>query len=196
MIAFDISPAVTIPTERGSFRAQAFRRRDAAHEHLALVRGDPVGEPIAVRIHSECLTGDVFGSQRCDCQSQLIGALDLIAERRRGMLIYLRQEGRGIGLVDKLRAYALQDEGLDTVDANVALGHAVDARTYEDGLAILAHYSVECVELITNNPDKVAAVREAGIDVVRQVPAVPVVNEHNQAYLRAKSERLRHLLQV
>ena len=122
--------------------------------------------------------------------------LALIDERRRGMLVYLRQEGRGIGLIEKLRAYALQDEGLDTVDANVALGHAVDARSYDDGLEILRHFGVKRIELITNNPDKVAAAAAAGIEVVRQIPTTPTVTEHNRAYLESKSQRLRHLLQV
>ena len=195
MSGFVNSPVVTIPTEGGSFQAQAFRREGTVHEHMAVWCGELSGEPLSVRIHSECLTGDVFGSQRCDCQSQLLGALALIADRGRGMLVYLRQEGRGIGLIEKLRAYALQDEGLDTVDANVALGHAVDARTYDDGLAILRHFGVSRIELITNNPDKVAAASAAGIEVVRQIPSTPTVTEHNRAYLESKSLRLRHLLQ-
>ena len=196
MSGFVISPVVTIPTERGGFNVQAFRREGTVPEHMAIWRGELSGEPLPVRIHSECLTGDVFGSQRCDCQSQLLGALALITDRQRGMLIYMRQEGRGIGLIEKLRAYALQDEGLDTVDANVALGHAVDARTYDDGLAILRRLGVSRIELITNNPDKVAAAAAAGIDVVRQIPSTPTITEHNRAYLESKSQRLRHLLQV
>jgi len=189
--ALEWSPGVTLPTRHGAFEARAFRRAGAAAEHVLLLRGRAVeaDEPLLVRIHSECVTGDVFGSERCDCRSQLEAALASIAARGRGMVVYLRQEGRGIGLIEKLRAYELQEQGLDTWQANVALGHPADARDYGDAVAALEALGVRRVELITANPRKVEALRAGGIAIAAVVPAESEVTPHNERYLRAKSLR-------
>jgi 3,4-dihydroxy 2-butanone 4-phosphate synthase/GTP cyclohydrolase II len=167
-------------------------------EHLALVAGDPAsdgGEDVPVRIHSECITGDIFGSLRCDCGEQLDAALDRISEAGRGVLIYLRgQEGRGIGLVPKLRAYNLQDEGLDTVDANTAQGLPADAREYSAAAQILRDLGVTSVALLSNNPAKRLDLERHGITVARRVPIELPANPENEAYLRTKRDRMGHQL--
>ena len=172
----------------------AFRSADDAAEHVALVIGTPDGNPPLVRLHSECLTGDVLGSLKCDCGPQLHAALQAIADTQWGILLYLRQEGRGIGLVNKLRAYALQDQGFDTVDANVRLGFAIDARDFGVAARMLALLGQECVRLLTNNPGKVAGLEAAGIHVVERVPHKLPANPHNQAYLATKRDRTGHQL--
>ena len=160
-----------------------------------MVFGDVAGpEPVLVRVHSECLTGDVFGSQRCDCQAQLHKAMAMITEEGRGVIVYLRQEGRGIGLIDKLRAYALQDEGLDTVQANVRLGLPVDKRDYGTGAQILADLGVTKLRTLTNNPKKYYGLAGYGLEVVEQVPLMVPPTPHNERYLRAKRDKLGHLL--
>ncbi|RKQ84606.1 GTP cyclohydrolase II [Brockia lithotrophica] len=197
------SDVVHLPSEYGAFRAVAYREPGAAlsaagnctaREHLALWKGDISSDrPILVRVHSECLTGDVFGSYRCDCGPQLEAALARI-EAEGGVLVYLRQEGRGIGLYEKLRAYALQERGFDTVDANLVLGHPVDARDYDVAAAILFDLGVRRVRLLTNNPDKVEALRQYGVEVVERVPLEIPPREENRRYLEAKKHRLGHLL--
>ena len=166
---------------------------DPGREHVAIVLGDVRGEDVLVRMHSECMTSEVFGSLKCDCAEQLRAAMDEIQREGRGVLVYLRQEGRGIGLSNKLRAYALQREGLDTVDANDALGLPIDARRYEGAAAMLRQLGVESVRLLTNNPDKVEALASSGIPV-RAVPLVVPASAESLSYLESKRDRMRHQL--
>jgi len=186
----------SLPTEAGRFRALGYRDPATDQEHVALVRGDLRGAASAlVRIHSECLTGDAFASARCDCGPQLRAALHAVVAEGSGAVVYLRgHEGRGIGLVDKLRAYALQDQGADTVDANLMLGLPPDARDYSAAVAILRDLGVDAVRLLTNNPSKVDALLAGGIDVVEQLPLVTAVTPSNVVYLRTKAERMGHTL--
>ncbi|GAA2851102.1 bifunctional 3,4-dihydroxy-2-butanone-4-phosphate synthase/GTP cyclohydrolase II [Pseudonocardia halophobica] len=188
--------AAPIPTSAGSLTAVSFRDPAAGVEHVALVHGDlRQPGPVLCRVHSECLTGDVFGSRRCDCGPQLHTALDRIAAEGRGVLVYLRgHEGRGIGLGPKLQAYRLQDRGLDTVDANTALGQPVDARDYAAAAAILADLGVAEVALMTNNPAKVTGLEEHGIRVQRRLPVEPEPAAESLRYLSTKRERMGHLL--
>ena len=172
----------------------AFRSAEEAVEHVALVIGQPNGRPPLVRLHSECLTGDVFGSLKCDCGPQLDAALHRIAEEGWGVLLYLRQEGRGIGLINKLRAYALQDQGFDTVDANLRLGFAIDARDFGVAARMLDLLGQGRIRLLTNNPNKVAGLAAAGIDVVERVPHQIAANPHNAGYLATKRDRTGHAL--
>jgi len=183
----------TVPIRWGEFICHAYRRPDGI-EHLALVLGALDSEPL-VRVHSECLTGDVFASARCDCGAQRDLALELIAAEGRGALVYLRgQEGRGIGLGEKIRAYALQELGFDTVDANLALGHPVDARDYADAADVLRHLGATSIRLLTNNPDKTEALASHGITVASQVPILIAPTAHNAGYLDTKRERMGHSL--
>jgi 3,4-dihydroxy 2-butanone 4-phosphate synthase/GTP cyclohydrolase II len=164
-------------------------------EHLAIVMGDVENQDsVLVRIHSECFTGDVLGSRRCDCGDQLHSAMERIASEGRGIVLYLRQEGRGIGLAEKLKAYNLQDAGLDTVDANLALGHAADARDYSIAAAILHDLGVRSVRLMTNNPDKIQKLEQLGIEVVERIMVETEVYPENAGYLLTKAERMDHLL--
>lgn len=186
-----------LPSRYGQFRIAAFSVDGTSGEFLALLRGDVAGpEPTLVRLHSECLTGDALGSQRCDCGEQLAESLTLIDREDRGVLLYLRQEGRGIGIANKIRAYALQDQGLDTVDANVALGLPVDAREYASAAAILRHLGIRQVRLLTNNPIKCLALQKHGLQVVECVPLKIDPNPANMKYLRTKAIRMGHLLDV
>jgi GTP cyclohydrolase II len=171
----------------------AFRASDDGQEHVALLIGAPGGKPPLVRLHSECLTGDVFGSLKCDCGPQLKEALRIIGEAGGGVLLYLRQEGRGIGLANKLRAYALQDRGLDTVDANRRLGFADDERDYSHAAAMLRVLGIDAVRLLTNNPNKVSGLEAAGIRVVERVPHHMQANPHNADYLATKRKKSGHL---
>lgn len=171
----------------------AFRASDDGQEHVALLIGAPGGQPPLVRLHSECLTGDVFGSLKCDCGPQLKEALRIIGEAGGGVLLYLRQEGRGIGLSNKLRAYALQDRGLDTVDANARLGFADDERDYSHAAAMLRKLGIDSVRLLTNNPAKVAGLDKAGITVVERVAHHMPANQHNADYLATKRKKSGHL---
>ena len=182
-----------MPTHRGQLRVRAYRDLVTGADHLAVV-ADPIGSTPLVRLHSECLTGEVLGSAKCDCGPQLDAALDAIALKG-GIVIYLRgHEGRGIGLVNKLRAYRLQEEGLDTVDANTALGLPVDDRDYQPAAAILADLDVQRIRLMTNNPDKLRQLREQGIRVVERVPVIIHNGTHSDRYLETKRIRLGHLL--
>jgi 3,4-dihydroxy 2-butanone 4-phosphate synthase / GTP cyclohydrolase II len=186
---------IKLPTAFGEFDLLLYRSTITNEEHLALVKGDVSGgEPVLVRVHSECLTGDVFGSARCDCGDQLHTALEQISQAGRGVLIYLRQEGRGIGLAAKLRAYKLQEEGLDTVQANQALGFPADLREYGFGAQILHHLGVRRLRLLTNNPRKVVGLAGHGLELVETVPIRVAANIHNASYLRTKKEKLGHLL--
>jgi GTP cyclohydrolase II len=185
-----------LPTHRGGFRAVVFRDADTGAEHLALVKGDVAGHDVTVRVHSECLTSEVLGSLKCDCRAQLDRALDLIAERGRGVLLYLRQEGRGIGLGNKIRAYALQAQGHDTYEANRLLGFPDDLRRYDVAADMLRLLGVRSVELVTNNPLKVAGLEESGVKVRQRIQLPSPANPHNVEYLRVKRERTGHLIEV
>jgi len=185
------------PSRFGHFRIFGFESRygGAVEESVVLRMGDLRGDvPPLVRIHSQCLTGDVFHSLRCDCRSQLELALNLIAEEGCGLLIYEHQEGRGIGLLNKLRAYELQDDGLDTVEANVRLGFEADLRDYRMPAEILRYFEVKSVRLLSNNPEKIAALESAGIEVVERIPCIIAPHESTEGYLRTKKQKLGHLL--
>ena len=187
-----------VETDYGSFHAVVFADDAGKKEHVAMVRGNlskmPVSYAPLVRLHSECLTGDVFGSRRCDCGRQLDGAMKLITEEGAGLILYLRQEGRGIGLENKVRAYALQDRGLDTVEANVHLGFDPDERDFAVGAHMLLAMGIRSIRLITNNPAKAAALSRFGISVVERIPMVVEADPYSEAYLRTKREKLGHLL--
>lgn len=186
-----------LPTRWGQFVTVAYKSAVDPDQHVALVMGDiSVPEPVLVRVHSQCLTGDVFGSLRCDCGVQMDLALERIAEEGRGVFLYMRQEGRGIGLHNKIRAYALQDQGLDTVEANEALGFAPDPRQYGVGAQILVDLGLTKIRLLTNNPTKRVGLESYGLEVVDQVPIVAPVTEHNRRYLEAKRDKLGHLFGV
>lgn len=185
-----------LPTRFGAFRIAGFRDRRDGEEHVAIIRGDVIGaSDVPTRLHSECLTGDVAGSLRCDCRDQLEAALRVLGSRERGLLLYLRQEGRGIGLVNKIRAYALQDAGLDTVDANLSLGFRDDERDYAVAAHMLAALRVSSIRLMTNNPDKVAQLERHGIRITARLPHVMAANDHNRSYLRTKAVRCGHRLE-
>jgi 3,4-dihydroxy 2-butanone 4-phosphate synthase/GTP cyclohydrolase II len=184
-----------LPTAFGEFDAVGYRSLVDEKHHVALVKGDVAGtEDVLVRVHSECLTGDVFHSLRCDCGEQLESALAMIEEQGRGVLLYLAQEGRGIGLLNKLRAYKLQEEGLDTVDANLKLGLPADLRDYGIGAQILVDLGLTSIRILTNNPKKIHGLQGYGLSVTEQVPIVHKTNPHNEAYMRAKEERMGHVL--
>jgi 3,4-dihydroxy 2-butanone 4-phosphate synthase / GTP cyclohydrolase II len=185
-----------VPTEFGEFRCLAYESVIDHETHLAFVMGEPAGEPdVLVRVHSECLTGDVFGSRRCDCGGQLHAALRMIAQAGLGVVVYLRgHEGRGIGITHKLQAYELQDGGLDTVDANVELGLPVDSREYGIGAQILVDLGITTMQLMTNNPAKRGGLEGYGLQIVRRVPLHTVPNEENIRYLQTKRDRMGHLL--
>ncbi len=184
-----------MPTDFGQFRAVAYRSTVRGEEHLALVMGQVAdGQPCLVRVHSECLTGDVFASRRCDCGSQLHAAMRQVAEAGRGVVLYMRQEGRGIGLVNKMRAYHLQERGLDTVQANEKLGFKPDLRDYGTGAQILKDLGLKKLRLLTNNPRKIVGLEGYGLEVVERVPIVTQPHEDNLRYLNTKKKKLGHLL--
>jgi len=185
-----------LPTHRGLFRTVVFRDEETGLEHVAMVLGDVTGESVPVRVHSECLTSEVLGSLKCDCRAQLDRALDLIAERGRGILLYLRQEGRGIGLGNKIRAYALQAQGHDTYEANRLLGFPDDLRRYDVAADMLRLLGVRSIELVTNNPLKLAGLTEAGVKVRGRIQLPSPANPHNVEYLRTKRDRTGHLIQT
>lgn len=186
---------VEMPTKHGNFQAFGFTHKMTGKEHMALVMGDiKSNQPVLVRMHSECLTGDVFGSLRCDCGEQLNEAMKRIAEEGRGVLIYLRQEGRGIGLMNKLKAYKLQDAGMDTVEANEALGFAPDLRNYTISGEILSYLGVQKVKLMTNNPDKVNALKEYGVEIIERIHIEMNHHEKNHFYMATKAMKMGHIL--
>ena len=186
-----------IPTEYGEFELVYYTNTFDDKAHLAFYMGDTSsGEDILVRLHSECLTGDIFGSMRCDCGEQLDRSLQVIAEEGRGVVVYLRQEGRGIGLLQKIHAYNLQDAGHDTVDANLLLGHQADERDYTVAVRILENLGIKSVRLITNNPLKISALEEQGIKVNERVELANFVNPENSQYLTTKAQRMNHLLSL
>ncbi len=186
---------VDMPTAYGHFRLIPFRQKSNGLEHIALIKGDVAdGEPVLVRVHSSCATGDIFGSCRCDCGEQLHRAMQMVEKEDRGVILYLNQEGRGIGLMDKIRAYKLQEEGLDTVEANIHLGHKADERDYGVGAQILNKLGVQRMRLITNNPVKRIGLEGYGLKVVENVPIEIAPNKFNLAYLHTKKERMGHRL--
>jgi len=186
-----------LPTKYGEFTAMAYKSAVDAAEHIAFVKGDISSDkPVLVRVHSECLTGDVFGSLRCDCGAQIEMALQSIAKEDRGVFLYMRQEGRGIGFHNKLRAYALQDQGMDTVEANIALGFAPDLRNYGVGAQILADLGLHNIRLLTNNPKKVVGLESYGIKIVETVPLIVPATPYNIHYLETKQKKLGHILGI
>ena len=193
---FEKVPSAKLPTAFGEFRIFGFRDPDSGEEAVALVKGNPVPETVSlVRIHSQCLTGDVFSSKRCDCGEQLNAALDLIAQSGTGVLVYQQKEGRGIGLVNKIRAYELQDNGLDTVAANISLGFDADLRDYVMPAEILKYLGATRIRLLSNNPDKVQGLENAGIKIEERVPLEITPNDVDKSYLRIKKEKMGHLLE-
>lgn len=185
-----------LPTEFGDFRIVAFWNNRDGKDHVAIVHGDVVGkESVPLRVHSECLTGDALGSLRCDCRAQLHAALRRIAEEPFGVVLYLRQEGRGIGLMNKIRAYSLQDGGLDTVDANLALGFRDDEREYSVAAHMINSLDLRSIRLITNNPNKLSQLREFGVQVEGRIPHIMQATPENADYLRTKAERSGHLIE-
>ena len=185
-----------LPTRHGNFSVTVFRDAEGA-EHLAIHKGDlQGGEMVLARVHSECFTSEVLGSLKCDCREQLEMALEQIAHTGRGVVLYLRQEGRGIGLGNKIRAYALQETGADTIEANVRLGFDVDLRRYDIAVAMLRELGVRSVQLMTNNPDKVRQLERLGMPVVCRVPLEAPANEHSRGYLDTKRDKMGHLLRV
>jgi 3,4-dihydroxy 2-butanone 4-phosphate synthase/GTP cyclohydrolase II len=184
-----------IPTDDAEFELALYTSNRDDKEHLALIHGELRGaDDLLVRVHSECFTGDVLSSRRCDCGEQLRRSMQLIAEAGRGVVIYLRQEGRGIGLLNKLRAYNLQDQGYDTVDANLVLGHQADEREYGVAALIIQDLGLNSIRLLTNNPHKIESLRQLGVQVTNREPLEPTVYADNAHYLRTKAERMQHLL--
>ncbi|MCY6960533.1 bifunctional 3,4-dihydroxy-2-butanone-4-phosphate synthase/GTP cyclohydrolase II [Clostridium brassicae] len=185
----------SLPSKYGEFKIIGFEDKLTGKEHVALVKGDVSnGEPVLIRVHSECLTGDVFGSLRCDCGEQLAAALRAIDKEGRGILLYMRQEGRGIGLLNKIKAYELQDKGMDTIEANVALGFAADLRDYGIGAQILQDLGVKRARIMTNNPKKISGISGYDLEVVERVPIDMGYNEVNEFYLRTKKDKMEHML--
>ncbi len=193
----EVGEEVAMPTEWGEFRLTPFRQKSNGLEHIALFKGDiRNGEDVLVRVHSSCMTGDIFGSQRCECGEQLHKAMQMIEAEGRGLIIYLNQEGRGIGLMDKIRAYKLQEQGLDTVDANLHLGHNADERDYGVGAHILRELGVSRMRLMTNNPVKRVGLEAYGLEISEIVPVEVAPNKHNAYYMQTKKERMGHVLKL
>jgi len=186
---------VRMPTDYGDFDLHLYRSKVDGQHHLALVQGEVAGKKnVLVRVHSECLTGDVFGSKRCDCGPQLHQAMRQVADEKQGVIVYMRQEGRGIGLAPKIKAYKLQEQGLDTIEANRRLGYPMDLREYGLGAQILCDLGLKTIRLLTNNPKKIVGLEGYGLEIVEQVPIRIKPNPHNEKYLRVKREKLGHLI--
>ncbi len=195
-ICVRIESIANLPSRYGQFQVAAFYNNMDDKEHGALIHGNVVNqEHVVVRLHSECVTGDVFGSLRCDCHDQLVTALRTIGRMKMGVLIYLRQEGRGIGFVNKIRAYALQEEGLDTREANLALGFHDDEREYSVAAHIIQSLKIKSVRLMTNNPQKIAELKQYGVNVTERIPLIIPPNKHNRFYLETKEKKFGHLLE-
>jgi GTP cyclohydrolase II len=194
-ICVKVAAVAELPSRFGRFRLVAFWNNRDGKEHVAMIHGDVMGaQDVPTRLHSECLTGDVMGSLRCDCRDQLEVALRKLASMPRGILLYLRQEGRGIGLINKVRAYALQDRGLDTVQANLALGFRDDERDYAVAAHMLASLNVGSIQLMTNNPNKISQLEQQGIRIASRIPHVIPPNDHNRFYLQTKAARSGHYI--
>lgn len=186
---------VDMPTQYGHFRLIPFRQKSNGQEHIALIKGDiTTEEPVLVRVHSSCATGDIFGSMRCECGEQLHKSMEMIDKEGRGAIIYLNQEGRGIGLMEKIKAYKLQEKGMDTVEANIHLGHKADERDYGVGAQILSEIGVHKMRLITNNPVKRIGLEAYGLEIIENVPIEITPNEYNEFYMKTKKERMGHML--
>ena len=186
-----------LPTKYGNFKITPFIRLSDNSEHIALIKGEwSINDAVLVRLHSSCATGDLFGSFRCDCGSQLHESMRIIEKEGKGIIIYLDQEGRGIGLFNKIHAYQLQDEGLDTIEANIALGFEPDEREYEVAALILKEQGIERIRLITNNLEKSNAMKGLGLQVIEMVPIEITPNQHNEFYLKTKKDKMGHLLQL
>lgn len=186
---------VKLPSKYGEFDLIPFQEKLSGIEHIVLVKGDFISNtPVLTRIHSACATGDLFGSLRCDCGEQLTQAMKMIERNGNGIIVYLQQEGRGIGLMNKMKAYKLQEEGMDTVEANLHLGFAPDEREYKVAVEILSFFNVNKVALLTNNPDKILGLEQNGIEVVNRIPLIMQSNQFNMSYLETKENRMGHLL--
>ena len=197
MVCVRIVAIADLPSRFGRFQVVAFWNNRDGKDHIAILHGNPIGrENVPTRVHSECLTGDALGSLRCDCRDQLEVSLKRIAQEESGVVLYLRQEGRGIGLMNKLRAYGLQDRGLDTVEANIKLGFPADLRDYGIGAQVLADLGVRKIDLLTNNPRKVVGLEAYGLEITSRVPVQVKANRHNRRYLSTKRDKLGHLLDL
>ena len=193
----EIPSEARLPTRHGEFNIRVFHESETGLDHVALTMGDMTGpDPVLMRVHSECLTGDAFGSLRCDCGPQLDAAMRQISEKGWGVILYLRQEGRGIGLESKIQAYALQDKGYDTLDANLALGHPADARDYSIAAEMLKKKGIKNVRLMTNNPLKIKGLVDNGIEVSDRVSHITGLSDENKEYLKTKSSRMGHLIDL
>ena len=193
----EMGSMVDMPTQYGHFKLIPFKQKNNGLEHFALIKGEwKADEPVLVRVHSSCATGDILGSMRCDCGEQLHKAMNMIEQEGKGVLIYMQQEGRGIGLMNKIAAYKLQEEGLDTVDANVHLGFQVDERDYGCGAQMLMKLGVHKMRLLTNNPTKRVGLESYGLEIVENVPIEVTPNEYDYKYLKTKQERMGHLLHL
>ncbi len=188
---------VHLPTEWGNFELIAYRQIYTGEEHLALIKGEwDENEPVMVRVHSSCVTGDIFGSCRCDCGAQLHAAMEMVEKEGKGVVVYMNQEGRGIGLINKLKAYKLQEQGMDTVEANIELGFKEDQREYGVGAQILRDLNVSKIKLMTNNPTKRAGLIGYGLEIVENIPIEIESNEHNHNYLRTKRDKMGHSIKL